>query len=607
MSPSDASMSQVHRDGKTARVLDRLDSLLARRDVGFLLLIALGALYLIDYFGDPALPGKLTAGGWWDWFDQGQYWKSARALSELSISREDYWYPLGYPLLGAPFMRSFPMHAFLVPNLLLSLGSAAIFFRICRLFLRPWEALLVTSCVLVLLERELSLSMVHPWNTIPTTFLAYLLIFLYLRREADGRLVLVLSALAAMIFLCRPVDAVAHAPILVAAVLGLRGLKRKALFGFVGAGLILLVFLGIRMVNLHVYGTWSSRYERDQSFMGLFSYDIPQKLYSIIIDGFPIYQTTDPMLLVSQPWLLLALPGLIYACFENRRVIPVLAAISLSVFVYVNYNAMRSDALYGTSLIHYFVWTSPPLALFSYLTIRHAWRIFSWPVFAALAIGPLLLLGSIRLKAVDQEPACVSSEGRVVATATRGEGEAEGRSFDVALVEDRNPDADVTLEIDGQKLWVFRDFTRSSLRGQNRVALYFARGVDPSREELRLAEPRGTRALFYRLEWELGWGRSGLWSAIGRRFGGRGTASDRNAEGPETPVFELSGCDPIPVPEPSAGLGSASAGLMLALLALRRRRANQAATRISRSHRACSERCSSRRRVICSGAACRTG
>jgi hypothetical protein len=60
-------------------------------------------IYLLGYLGHPALPGNDSARcpGWWGWWDQGQHWKCAAAVATGHLNASTYWYPIGYPLLGA--------------------------------------------------------------------------------------------------------------------------------------------------------------------------------------------------------------------------------------------------------------------------------------------------------------------------------------------------------------------------------------------------------------------------------------------------------------------------------------------------------------------------
>jgi hypothetical protein len=74
-------------------------------------LIVTIATYTFLYFTHPSLPNDAPS-GWWGWFDQGQYIKSVKALSQANLSPSEHWYFPGYPLLGAILYKYMPVHPF---------------------------------------------------------------------------------------------------------------------------------------------------------------------------------------------------------------------------------------------------------------------------------------------------------------------------------------------------------------------------------------------------------------------------------------------------------------------------------------------------------------
>ena len=69
-------------------------------NLSFLIFIFL--IYSFLFLAHPALPHD-TVSGWWEWWDQSQYIKSAKALSRIDLSPAEHWYFPGYALLGAVF------------------------------------------------------------------------------------------------------------------------------------------------------------------------------------------------------------------------------------------------------------------------------------------------------------------------------------------------------------------------------------------------------------------------------------------------------------------------------------------------------------------------
>ena len=95
------------------------------------LLIATAVIYSLAYLGHAVLPGNSKyPEGWWGWWDQGQYLKCAASLAHGTLTSDTYWYPLGYPMIGALFYRFTPQHAFFLPDLILVLGITALFYQI---------------------------------------------------------------------------------------------------------------------------------------------------------------------------------------------------------------------------------------------------------------------------------------------------------------------------------------------------------------------------------------------------------------------------------------------------------------------------------------------
>ena len=82
------------------------------------LTLLLTAVFLIAHARYPGLPTAGTeTGGWRDWSDQRHYIDAARAWAAWDLTPERHWYPPGYALLGAPFLRITPHDRFLLPDL----------------------------------------------------------------------------------------------------------------------------------------------------------------------------------------------------------------------------------------------------------------------------------------------------------------------------------------------------------------------------------------------------------------------------------------------------------------------------------------------------------
>jgi hypothetical protein len=356
---------------------------------------AVSAVFVLGYQQHGARPGAdaLHPLGWFGWWDQGQYWKCAAGLAHGSLTSETYWYPIGYPALGALFYRWWPLHCFLLPDLFLIIGIALLFYQIARKFLRPIEAFLLVAVFVFSYRGTLSISLVEPWNTIPTHFVAYAAILLVGLREPRRRNVLIAAFLVGLAYLCRPADAVCAGLIVAVGTLRLPGWKEKIRTGSAAFGILLGFVIGVLLINRSVFGTWRTPYDAVSANIGFGSYPFFEKFYSLVIDARPIFELDDTALLYHFPWLVLLPPGLIYIVRKFRwGAVGMLLSIAVTYGIYFAYNDFWPGNIFAYHLVHYLAWTFPLLALVTYVGLREAWKdkVGLWSLALIL---PLLLLG----------------------------------------------------------------------------------------------------------------------------------------------------------------------------------------------------------------------
>ena len=135
---------------------------LGRGDAPFATL--LGIVYLVIYFGHPAVPRGGTDRSWWDWFDQIRYLNGACALGRLDLDPDAHHYPFGYPLLGAPFCAVSSDHAFLPADLAAFVVAGVLLRALARRFVGPWESTAIVLAIGVLTRIELVKSFVPDWE-----------------------------------------------------------------------------------------------------------------------------------------------------------------------------------------------------------------------------------------------------------------------------------------------------------------------------------------------------------------------------------------------------------------------------------------------------------
>ncbi len=350
---------------------------------------------------------RLFAGGgpWWrGWADQKAYLESARAFLALDLDPARHWYPLLYPLTGAPFAGI--LAAPFVPANIACFALAFLGFRkVCaRLGVSGAGAVLLWLAA-ALLDPRIARLWVEPW----TTTLSAALIWLSLGMVADHlagdrptpRRAALLGALLAAIPLARPTD------LAVAAIIAPFALWRLPLRAFITlAGAALAVFAAYLALHLAIYGARWSDYVLLSREYGLNFADLPWKAYVLLVDPQPWFPG-ETGLLREMPWLLFGAAGLILGGFRlrgpARALWLCLAAAALAycviLFAYVD---LLPSGMWRFNNIHYFKWLLPLFALASLLLIRWAHEM---PRCTAAVLAALVLLSCVRPQAVLVGPA----------------------------------------------------------------------------------------------------------------------------------------------------------------------------------------------------------
>jgi hypothetical protein len=358
--------------------LARVEFWLGRRSVGLALLGVVAVIYTVAYVNHPLLPRMnplVERDGWWTWFDQFTYWQSANELTHHALTAERYYYPLGYPLLGALGWKLTPAHPFFWPNLALVLATAWVSWKIWRLWLSRAGSLMVATLFTGLHAALLNLTLVVPWNTIPTQFTLLAGIWLLLT-QTGGRSVAWLAGLAAVTYVVRPGDAVCFAPLLVCSVLRLSAWRERIMWGGCGVGLIAVAVVGVGLINLAVFDSWRSRYEQVSiETVGFFDHPGTMQWFWLLADGRVFFGETGTALLFRYPWMLLVIPGMIWWIKQDgASVIAALGTVMLSWGIYGSYNDFVPSGLFRYSLIHYVTWSFPLLFGLAVAGLWRGWR-----------------------------------------------------------------------------------------------------------------------------------------------------------------------------------------------------------------------------------------
>jgi hypothetical protein len=236
----------------------------------------------------------------------------------------------------------------------------------------------------------LRIATVEPWNTTPTFFLSYLIIFLIAFCQPSVKHLLVAFACVGLIFVCRPGDAPCLLAVPTIAILRLPSWRTRALAGAIGFGIVGAFILTVFVVNHAVFDSWRTPYDKMQEEMGINSYSIAYKVFGLIFDGNTIFREPEAALVRHFPWAILVLPGVVYLLLRYKtQALGVILSVISTYGLYFLYDDFWPSTVYRYHGIHYLVWTMPFLVVATYLSLKEAWkcRIGRWSYLSV----PLLL------------------------------------------------------------------------------------------------------------------------------------------------------------------------------------------------------------------------
>jgi hypothetical protein len=402
-----------------------------------------------------------------------------------------------------------PNHAFFLPNLLLVVGAAGIYYKLCQRLLSGLEAFLLAALFIISYHGVLCDSVVIPWNTTPTLFLSYAIFFLVALKRPKLNEVYLASVCLAAIYLFRPAECICMLPPVVLAVLSLPSRDLIIRAASVCAAAILFVVGTVLCINLYIFGSLRTPYDAVLGRIGLAGFSVGWKTYFIFVDGGPVFREPDRMLLAHFPWLLLALPGLIYLLQRYRsRAVGMLVSIALSFGLYLSYNDLWPTNLYRYILIHYLAWTFPLLALITYVGIKQAVanRVVRLNFVSTLFLVALLCLLHLQETTTGH---LVSGAPSVVLPATRPQ------RIDWVLL--HGATSRPKLVANDTELLTPGDF-ETTLRPDGYSILVSAR-IAGQRLEIVPAEPREVSDIeFGQLCWTFGWSPTWVEEEIARYF-----------------------------------------------------------------------------------------
>jgi len=330
----------------------------------------LTALYVVYYFGNPFLPGANPAAplGWWGWSDQAFTLESARALIRLNFSPAHHWYPLGYPILGAPFVRWSPAHPFVLVNLGCLLAAFAGFVAFARRasVTSGWATLIFVGTAG---SRAAMMQWVVPWNTTPVAALIWLLLATVAGQQAGRHRPGLIGLMAAAIPLCRPTDALV-ALLCAAVALASRPSRQDAGRMALGGAAVLIPYAGLHVA---IYGVHLSPYMTHSAEIGFSLYGLGWKASTLLLDPSAWY-LDGVGLLRAAPYLALVPAGMLIAAVQRGPARLLAAAMLVHIVLYVSYIDLLPTGLWRYLNVHYFTWVVPGGGLLAWIAMREILR-----------------------------------------------------------------------------------------------------------------------------------------------------------------------------------------------------------------------------------------
>lgn len=368
-------------------------------------------LYVLAYFSSVFVPGHSNSLGWWGWWDQSQYLRSADALAHGNLDPSEHWYPLGYSVLGAILFRWVPQHAFFVPNLLCLLAFGASLVQMAKALglARAWGAVaFFAGAVLPSLMLE---QYVIPWSTIPLAPAYGWIMLLYLLCMRDGftrgRMV-GLALLFVAVIAVRPTDVFPLVPLAVHLAIGLvrewrRGDRHAVQSVAAWGGTTALAGLAAyAALHVAIYGWSPSPYMEMAKTLGFDFRSIPYK-YALIFGDPREFYGSGLGIFARYPIAVLGLSGVVYALLFGRNSRTLALVVVASIGLYLAFTDFHPGNVWRYKLIHYIAWTLPVALLLAFLAISEAVTRRRWAT-AVVALVLTALLVTVSLRARGEAP-----------------------------------------------------------------------------------------------------------------------------------------------------------------------------------------------------------
>jgi hypothetical protein len=294
-------------------------------------------------------------------------------MSGFGLRSENYFYGIGYPILGAIFYKIYPTNPFLVPNLFLYVITMLLYYRIAEAYLNKELALI--ALLLMMLGTQITDFFVVPWNNISS--LVGIGVLIYIAIVVDKINIwhsVVVGLVIGWVFAARYVDAIFLFPI--AGFIFFKAIRNNGYHEakyFIISAIILLMIVG---VVLHTHKMVFSSYFKtpyhkhtsmtnggDQFSSAAFQLKrAPDHLYSIIVNPHQFHHIgylkfNTPMLGYSF-FFVFSLPGFILQTFDKKDSLSgiLFGSMVIAFIFYGSFSATRASDLKYNCLRYFSMW-----------------------------------------------------------------------------------------------------------------------------------------------------------------------------------------------------------------------------------------------------------
>jgi len=407
------------------------------------LALTLVAVFLFVHSRYLGLPSYGTeTGGWRDYADQSKYIEAARAWSEWDLAPARHWFPPGYSLLAAPFLRLTPHDRFLLPNLACMLACQLACAALARRMFPHHRLAPVWGAAAFLVVSVSSIpalrTWIVPWTTTPAAALTLVALVAVLRLADNpgiGRALLAGGAIGGIAFF-RPSDA---APVAFAAALALAPCLlalpiRRAAGVAVVAVLAAAAMSGAAVAIIAATSGFGPDTYYDRSGRIGFEFRLlPLRWVTLVIDGHPLFDGvgTDRLrpglhrgLCEGFPWIIPGVGGAAACWFGTgaRRIHVLLVSwLAAHMALMLSYRDLHIVALWLLDSDHYFKVTLPIFLLYALLlAVRLADGTTRWRVAAVAGLAIVLAFGwRASLTPIQAEVAPASADGVTIPSLAR--------------------------------------------------------------------------------------------------------------------------------------------------------------------------------------------